>query len=79
MDWSEVDLKRLLNPKKIKMIKLLDEFPNLNQSNLSKLMGLSVRQTRRYLSILKDADLIKTKKLTQKGKPVIISLKKKKN
>jgi len=80
MDWiRKVDLRKILNEKRIRMLKIIEDVGEVNQSKVSKMLGLSLRQTRRYIAELKDAKILQTKKTKRKvGNPVIVSLIKKK-
>lgn len=78
MKIREIDLKRLINPKKLKMIQIVGRNPKINQLELSKKMKLSVRQTRRYIDNLANAKIISKSKphVNVRGKPRDLTLRK---
>ena len=68
--------RKLINPKFNQILEILKRNKNINQSQLAKKMGISIRQTNRYLKTLEEINLIKLNKLKNiRGSPKIISLK----
>ncbi len=80
MKRGDLNLKRLeklINPKRIKIIKILQKEKKIHQSGLQKKLKLSFRQSKRYIdSLLKVGIIKKQQKKKMRGSPVFISLKK---
>ncbi len=76
-----INLKQLgglINPNKIKLLKLLKKGDKKNQLQLREKLGISYRQTRRHIDSLKKAGIINKKKIKRaRGSPVMVSLRKK--
>ncbi len=69
-------LMRLINPNNFRILKILEKNVKINQTQLQKRLGVSYRQTQRYVGTLKKVGLIKKRKERKAiGSPVFISLK----
>ena len=74
---SQKKLMKLINPKKIKILKILEKDQKINQTEIQKKLKLSSRQTRRYIDSLNQQGIVKRKPVKKKrGSPVFVSLKK---
>ena len=68
-------LEKLVSPYRLKILRILKTTPKINQSDLRRQLGVSYRQTQRYVKSLEDLKIIKKKKLKKAiGSPVFISL-----
>jgi len=70
-------LMKLINPNNSKILKILSKDIKLNQVQLQKELGVSYRQTQRYIADLSKKGLISKKVMKkERGQPTILSLKK---
>ncbi len=75
-DFSK-KLEKLINPKKLKVMKIIGKEKKLNQTQLQKKLGFSYRQTKRYIDSLHHVGILKKKRVKkERGSPVFISLRK---
>ena len=79
VEFDFKQLVKLINPKKLRILKIIGKGENLNQMQIQEKMGLSYRQTRRYIDSLYSVGILNKKRFkAKKGKPIIFSLKKRK-
>lgn len=75
---DKIDLLRLANPLKVKILEILKKEQKQNQLDIQKKLKISYKGTRRYINDLNNRGFIKKKLIKKKrGSPIFISLRKK--
>ncbi len=75
--FSNYILEKIANKNKLKLLRILRDNKKLNQLDLQKKLGISYKETRRYINSLHRVGLVKKKIFKKKpGSPVFISLRK---
>ncbi len=72
---DNIILEKIANKKKLRLLKILKNEGELNQSEIHEKLGTSYKETRRHINSLFNSGIIKKKTIKkQVGSPVMVSL-----